>query len=84
MSQTDDDWGLDLDDPKPKTTDNVTGGLGSIASMAGVTSIEGRPQGTKGSKGPGGYEYPTTKKKTKGLKAQFEGLVRGIFKACYP
>ncbi|KAK6528056.1 GTPase-activating protein [Arthrobotrys megalospora] len=78
MSQTDDDWGLDLNDTSiPKESSIVTGGLGSIASMAGVTSIEGRPLGAKGSKGAGGgYEYPLTKKRTKGLKPQFEGLVR--------
>ncbi|KAF3939317.1 hypothetical protein ABW19_dt0202306 [Dactylella cylindrospora] len=78
MSQTDDDWDLGLEDTIPKDTSIVTGGLGSIASMAGVTSIEGRPSGSKGSKGAGGgYEYPSTKKRTKGLKPQFEGLVRG-------
>ncbi|EGX47527.1 hypothetical protein AOL_s00083g336 [Orbilia oligospora ATCC 24927] len=77
MSQTDDDWGLDLNDASVPKETTVTGGLGSIASMAGVTSIEGRPSGAKGSKGAGGgYEYPLAKKRTKGLKAQFEGLVR--------
>ncbi|KAF3919919.1 hypothetical protein AA313_de0201450 [Arthrobotrys entomopaga] len=76
MSQTDDDWGLDIDDA-PKANSNVTGGLGNMASMAGVTSIEGRPSGVKGPKGAvGGFEYPSTKKRSKGLKPQFEGLVR--------
>jgi hypothetical protein len=83
MSQTDDDWDVKLEETPSKDPTAVTGGLGSIASMAGVTSIEGRPSGTKGSRGSaGGYEYPSTRKKTKGLKPQFEGLVRGRASSC--
>lgn len=72
ISQTDDDWDADLAE---ETTDDIL-----IGKIKPPKSIEYRP--TKGAGNPRssaeGPSYPSPRRKaSKGLKPQFEGLVRG-------
>lgn len=87
MLQTDDDWDADLGESVGKDPEMLGGGLGMMKGLSKVRSIEGRPTGLRangdsprkasGGVSPGSWEYPVTKKTSKGLKKQYEGLVRG-------
>ena len=82
MSQTDDDWDADLGE---ETTEDILGG-----KFRPPKSIEYRPP-VGGARMPGnarsasssalsGPSYPSARRRdSKGLKPQFEGLVRGAY-----
>lgn len=70
MSQTDDDWDADLAE---ETTDDIL-----VGKIKPPKSIEYRPPVGSARRSNEGPAYPSPRRIGKGLKPQFEGLVRGV------